>query len=167
MPVNRTQDQRQKNVVLAPVRPLPCRCTLQDLLGIRFLRGGRSLDGIDCLGLWLAFERNVLGRDVKDPWDEQLQKMHAQGWRQFEEVVPDGWQRIPLSIHELEVGDTVMTLSHRRAKATSHIAPVVACGMVLTIAERGAATHEIGYSQTRRLQDLEAEQVLKSAWRLR
>ena len=165
MPVRRRQAPTPSAPVAA-LRPIPLRCELADLLNIPFVRGGRTLDGIDCLGLWLAFQRAVLSRDVYDPWTDQLAKMHEEGWREFEEVVPDGWEKIPLQIHLLEIGDTVMTLRHRRAKAAEHIAPVVARGMVLTIADRPPGRHEVGYSQLRRLQDLDAEGILVSAWRL-
>jgi len=153
---------------VAPARrPLPERCTVEDLIGIPFERGGRDLTGIDCLGLWLAFQNRVLGKCMADPWDEQLAKMHAGGWRRFTELVPAGWVELPLDLHELRTGDTLMTARRRGRKIAEHLAPLVEPGRVLTTAERLPLSREPGVSYLQTVRGLEQAGVILSAWRHR
>jgi len=60
-----------------------------DLVGTPWLEGGRDLDGLDCYGVvLLGLER--LGIPMLDVW-ESWQAKYANGWREYDQAVPEGW----------------------------------------------------------------------------
>jgi len=66
---------------------------LQDLVGIPFVEGGRTLDGVDCLGLALMGLDVGFGILSEDPWLSIEQRWKA-GERELEQLFPAGWRRV-------------------------------------------------------------------------
>jgi cell wall-associated NlpC family hydrolase len=63
---------------------------LAALVGVPYVVGGRTLEGLDCLGLVIAAMRVLRpGVGVPDLW-EAAQEAVRGGWR-GEDVTPDGW----------------------------------------------------------------------------
>lgn len=62
-----------------------------DLIGVAWREGGRSVEeGLDCYGVVLVgLER--LGLPMLDVW-EQWRDRYLDGWRDYEEAVPNGWE---------------------------------------------------------------------------
>lgn len=58
-------------------------------LGWKFQQGGRTQDGVDCLGLSLLVAAHY-GVPFRDPWSEIREKFGA-GWRDFADLAPEGW----------------------------------------------------------------------------
>lgn len=64
-----------------------------DLTGIPWREGGRDRLGADCLGI-LMLRLEQIGVRLVDPWVRICQPWRD-GWRQVQEVRPDGWHVLP------------------------------------------------------------------------
>ena len=99
-----------------------------DLVGIDFLRDGRSRAGIDCLGLVQAgLER--LGIPWPDGWPK-----NAVEWERGDmipRVAPEGWSLIPPD-SRLQRADLLVT----GGLGNQHVAMALGAGLVLTTSER-------------------------------
>ena len=72
------------------------RADLIELVGVPWRLGGRSLEGLDCLGLVLeCCHRDRI--EMCDVWATWKQA-YASGWRDFELAIPPGWEFIELSM---------------------------------------------------------------------
>lgn len=61
-----------------------------DLIGVAWLEGGRSeREGLDCLGVVLV-GLDRIGMPMLDVW-QYWRGQYAEGWRDYEEAVPEGW----------------------------------------------------------------------------
>lgn len=95
--------------------------SFSDLIGIRWVEGGRDASGMDCYGVVLeVLER--LGLPMFDVW-EQWREAYWDGWRAYRHAVPDGWEWLePEASADLREGDVLVT---RDAGVPRHLAVVV------------------------------------------
>jgi hypothetical protein len=66
---------------------------LQDLVGIPFVVGGRTLEGADCLGIALMGLDVGFGIVAEDPWLSIEERWKA-GKRDLAELFPAGWRQV-------------------------------------------------------------------------
>lgn len=101
---------------------------LQDLVGIPFVEGGRTMQGADCLGVALMGLDLGFGIVSEDPW-LAIERRWKEGKRELAELFPDGWLQVegpPRPGDFLSIGDGT----------PSHIALMAPLGMTLSSQER-------------------------------
>lgn len=90
----------------------------EDLIGIPFVEGGRSLSGVDCVGLvYLCYRRQ--GKEVSDFTDYRRIWQHRALYKMGN--APDQFSRIDTP----SVGSIVAFAVHNRERAIDHIGILV------------------------------------------
>jgi hypothetical protein len=108
-----------------------------DLIGegtgraVPFKLGGRTLDGLDCLGVCLEMARRR-GVPLPDPWQE-IGVRWRDGVRDVERLLPAGWRKV----EDLRgiTNDLVLFSLVPRERIASHAGWAVAPGMILSSLE--------------------------------
>ena len=114
--------------------------TIGDLLGIPFARGGRTREGMDCLGIVLA-GLEVLRPDLEldDPWEAIRDDWEA-GIRP--EVVPPEWEEIAAPVACYRPGDVLFVLADG---GPNHVALYIGDNLVLhSMAGAGSGITRLG-----------------------
>lgn len=121
---------------------------LAELLGIPHVEGGRSLAGMDCLGVTLeALRRAGVPEDqVPDPW-RQLERLYREQPHAIDlaSLFPPAWRRVGISSAAPTRPGVVLTASPRRGLPIDHVGAVVE-GRVWT-SRAGAGCYSADWSR--------------------
>jgi len=85
---------------------------LDDLVGIPFLRGGRTGKGLDCYGIVLAVS-TILDLPLPDVWDSAEDAYDAdRNKTDFNRFVPEEWYRVDGVPTNPDTGDLLLIPGH-------------------------------------------------------
>lgn len=125
---------------------------IRDLIGIPFVRLGRTRKGADCLGLVKLSQSEQGNPAAVDLWAWFLEQAAATDWEAVAESwgagniePPPGWERIgdwPVPFAELKPGDVI---EHDAITATAHVSIVAERGWILMTSSKVGSSFLLSY----------------------